>query len=472
MNSQRNDRNRRREGVGSATLLLLGVAGALALAGPAGSAPKAAAAQDTILNEVIKSGGAQVRYAVPDFVPATPDLADVARTLGQVLWNDLEFEREFYMIPRDTYASIPPVRGGAAIPFASWRELGADALVYGTVERVGDQLRVEYRLYNVASGRQVAGQRLEAAAQNPRLLAHVISDRIFLQQRNLKGVAQTKLAFISDRNRDPILGTVEKREVKEVYISDYDGAREQRITVSRSLNLNPSWAPDGRAIAYTAYGPRGTDIVVSRIYEGTLHRPAKGVGNNHLAAISPDGSRIAFASSRDGSRRYEIYVANLDGSNLRRLTNNPADDLTPTWSPSGAQIAFTSDRTGRPQVYMMNADGTGEVMLVSRGEAEADRPTWSPAPYNEIAFTARTGSWYDIKIYDVASREIRQITFNNQTGGSNESPAFSPTGRHIAFTSTRTGTKQIFVIGRDGQGVRQITRVGNNQTPSWSANPN
>ena len=453
-------------------VVLVGAA-AVAAAGVGERSAPPLAAQDTQIETRITSGsgGAQVRYAVPDFVPATPDLADAARTLGQVLWDDLDFEREFYMIRRDTYTSIPPVRGAAPIPFTSWRELGADALVHGTVQRVGDQLQVEYRLFNVATGREVGGKRYTGA--NARQIAHVISDEIFLRQRNLVGVAQTKLAFISDRNRESLIGTVEKREVKEVYTSDYDGAREQRITVNRSLNLNPSWSPDGLSLAYSSHIPRGgADIFVSRIYEGILQRPAKGVGNNYVPAISPDGKRIAFASWRNGKSDTDIYVVNVDGSNLRQLTTNPADDFTPTWSPSGAQIAFTSGRTGRPQIYMMNADGTGTATLVSRGETEADRPTWSRAPYNEIAFTARSGSWYDIKIYDVATGAIRQLTFNTETRGSNEGPAFSPTGRHLAFTSTRTGTQQIWIIGRDGRGEKQITRTGNNQMPSWSANPN
>jgi TolB protein len=429
----------------------------------AGAAGQQAQQPDEIVVEITADGGRQPRYAVPDFVALSPDAATDGSTLGQVLWDDLEFEREFDMIPRDTYASIPVARSAAQVPFSAWRELGADALVFGTVQRAGDVLRVDLWLFDVRSGRSVFTQGYDGPATNPRRLAHTIADAIHDQQRGLRGVARTKLAFISDRNREALVGTVEKREVKEVYIADYDGANQHRITVTRTLNLNPSWAPDGLALAYTSYSASSADIVISRIYEGLLQRVTRGAGNNYLPAYSPDGTRIAFMSTRDGNG--EIYVINVDGTGLRRLTTHPADDVSPTWSPSGAQIAFASDRTGRPQIYIMNADGTG-VERLTLNESEADRPTWSPAPYNEMAFTARTGSWYDIKKIDMATRQVTQITFSQ---GSNESPAFSPTGRHLAFTSTRTGSKQIFLIGRDGRGLKQVTRQGNNQTPSWSS---
>ena len=75
--------------------------------------------------------GALPRYAVPDFIALSndADTLDAAKTIGQVLWDDLSFEREFDMIPRDTYASIPAARSLAGIPFDRWRELGADALL-------------------------------------------------------------------------------------------------------------------------------------------------------------------------------------------------------------------------------------------------------------------------------------------------------------------------------------------------------
>jgi TolB protein len=166
-------------------------------------------------------------------------------------------------------------------------------------------------------------------------------------------------------------------------------------------------------------------------------------------------------SNRDGNS--ELYVMNRDGSGVRRLTDNPAIDSTPTWSPTGTQIAFTSDRTGTPQIYVVGADGTGLRRLTF--ESYADRATWSPAPYNEIAFASRTGPGFDIKILSLADGVTRQITFGE---GTNESPAWSPNGRHMAFTSTRAGRTQVFTVDRDGRNLRQITRDGNNSTPNWS----
>jgi TolB protein len=228
------------------------------------------------------------------------------------------------------------------------------------------------------------------------------------------------------------------------------------------LNITPAWSADGRSIAYTSYRRGPGQVFISNIFQGTLEELTKeSAGENWLPAWSPDGTRIAFTSTRDGNS--EIYVANRDGSNLRRLTNNPSIDSTPTWSPSGTQIAFTSDRTGTPQIYIVGVDGFG-LRRISY-ESYADRPTWSPAPYNEIAYAAKTGPGFDIKVLELATSQVRQLTFGE---GSNESPAYAPNGRHIAFASTRTGKSQIFLMARDGKNLKQVTNTGSNRRPDWS----
>lgn len=423
------------------------------------------AAQQASEVAVVISGdpGTPPRYAVPDFVATNPEAADVAKTISQVLWDDLAFEREFYLIPRDTYSTIPAARTAGQIPFASWRELGADAVIFGSVQTTGNNVRVEIRLFNIRTQQSVFSKEYTGTASNSRLFAHVASDEIHQQQRSLRGVARTKLAFSSDRNRERVGGTVQNRDVKEVYVSDYDGANARRITANRQLNIMPVWSPDARAVAYTSYRRGYPDVFIAMIYDGVQQEPTKGGTQNWLPMFSPDGTRIAFTSSRDGNA--ELYIMNRDGSNVRRLTNHPAIDTTPTWSPTGTQIAFTSDRAGQPQIYVIGADGLN-LRRLTTAESYADSPTWSPPPFNEIAFAAQTGPGYDVKIYDLATGVTRQITFGE---GSNESPAYSPNGRHLAFTSTRTGRGvQVYTIGRDGRGLKQVTREGNNYTPSWS----
>jgi TolB protein len=300
------------------------------------------------------------------------------------------------------------------------------------------------------------------SVRNPRAAAHTISDEIHQTQSGLRGVARTKLTFISDRDNERVVDTVETRNGKEVYVTDYDGANQTRVTTSRRLNITPSWSPDGRSIAYSSYIRIQPQVIVSNVYQGTRETITDEKTGAYMPVFSPDGSRIAFMSQRDGNS--EIYIMNRDGSNPRRLTNHSAADSTPTWSPAGTQIAFTSDRSGTPQIWLMDTDGLN-VRRLTFGESWADRATWSPAPFNEIAYSARSGPGFDIRVYDVASGQIRTLT---DGAGTNESPAFSPNGRHIAFSSSRLGKVHIFTIARDGRNIRQITRSGNNTFPNWS----
>ena len=109
-------------------------------------------------------------------------------------------------------------------------------------------------------------------------------------------MARTKLTFSSDRDRERVAGTVENREVKEVYIADYDGANQRRVTVNRTLNITPTWSPDARSIAYTSYRRGFPDIFISLIYEGTLQTPT--AGKAHRTGCRPGRPTARRSRSR------------------------------------------------------------------------------------------------------------------------------------------------------------------------------
>ena len=419
--------------------------------------------------------GSNQRIGLPDFVvpPGDPELAAAAATIADVLWADIEFEREFYMIARPTSASIP-VAPVTALPFDRWSQLGADFVLVGEASRRGEEILVNMRMIAVrgeSRGRQHFGRAYpNCRPQQLRYCAHAIADDFHKEVAGLDGIARTKIAFNSDRDATRVTGRPSQilGTAKEIYVSDYDGANPQRLTVNRSLNISPAWSPTGTLLAYTSYSGNGfPDIFVANLREPGrgLRRPAQGTDqvHNQLAAWSPDGSKLAFMSNRSGD--LDIWVVNSDGTGLRNLTNYPrAAEGSPTWSPDGAFIAFTSDRStgGTPQLFVMTTDGTNQQRLTSD---RVDRPTWSRL--NFIAFTVGPSSGQNIGILDMNNRAAGIIVLTDGRG-TNESPAVAPNGRHIAFVTTRWGRSHIGVVHRDGRGgVRQITQVGNNGYPNW-----
>ena len=283
------------------------------------------------------------------------------------------------------------------------------------------------------------------------------------EQRGLNGIARTKIAFSSDRDGDRIRGPVGDRGISNIYMSDYDGARQQRVTISKSLDISPVWSPDSRSIAFASWRTGYQDIYVLYPYGGPeLQNPTRGNASkqNYLPAWSPDGSKLAFTTSRDGQP--EIYVMNRDGSGC-------SADQPPEYRRHANVVADGRAARVRVRPHRHAADlhhqRRRHTSSRSRASRCRDRPTWSPAPLNEIAFSARSGGGNIIKVFDFATRSTRALTDNV---GNNESPAFSPNGRHIAFVSSRAGKEQIFTIHRDGSGLRQITRTGTNRYPHWS----
>ena len=452
-----------------------------------GRLPSETATQDTgdwYLD--ITRPGAPVRIAIPDFRLAAPEAsgsqtppveaeagsaeplsgaeptvaeeaAEAAAVASAVLWNDIEYAAVYRMLPKRFYRIAEAGSPEGALDYYQWESIGADILVRGTLRIEGEMLVAEVRMHAVRAQENVFGRRYTAARGAARTLAHRIADDLLQHAGNYQGVARTRIAFSTNRSGP---------RSKEIYLMDYDGYGQRPVTANGSLNITPSWSPDGRAISYISYREGAPALYLAFLYQG---RGEKLVGDfqSFTPAWSPDGRWIAFTSNRDGQS--EIYLAAVDGSELRRLTDNRAIDVAPTWSPNGRTIAFTSDRTGAPQIYTMDRDGLN-LRRVSFEGSYNDSPAWSPSrQHSEIAYASRIERRpFDIVVHDFETRQTRQLTTGR---GSNESPSWAPNGLHIAFASNRAGDDQVFTMHRDGSNLKQLTREGSNTTPRWGNPP-
>ncbi len=181
------------------------------------------------------------------------------------------------------------------------------------------------------------------------------------------------------------------------------------------------------------------------------------------AQYSPGGSKIAFASRRDGT--FHIYVMNADGSNQTRLTNSKANDQGPSWSPDGLRIAFFSDRDGNSEIYVMNSDGSNQKRLTSNSSFDGELPAWSPDG-SRLAFYSNRDGNNEIYVMNPDGSNQTRITHN---ASSDTLPVWSPDGSRLLFSSDRFGHIGLFVMNADGSNIAQLTKTAaRDDYATWS----
>ncbi len=198
--------------------------------------------------------------------------------------------------------------------------------------------------------------------------------------------------------------------------------------------------------------------------DGSHVKSLKVMGNE--PAISPDGTKIAFISSRL-TELPELFVMNVDGSNVRRLTHEKKGiaAFSPTWSPDGKTIAFVGQKDKFLYVYLIDPDGMNLRQLWDNSGMCA---AWSPDG-KEIAVSAPEVDLKHVEIYAISAdgKAVRQVT---HLMGNASSPQWSPDGRKIVFVSTVGKNSALYSMNADGTDVRQLLhhKKFNFKFPTWS----
>ena len=235
-----------------------------------------------------------------------------------------------------------------------------------------------------------------------------------------------------------------------------------RLTDHQSYDWGPSWSPDGSRIAFGSDRDGNNEIYVMDSDGSNLRRLTDHPGDDGSPSWSPDGRSIAFQSDRDGD--YEIYVMESDGSNVRRLTDHSGGDGSPSWSPDGGRVAFQSDRDGNNEIYVMESDGSNVRRLTDDPGGDGS-PSWSPDG-GRIAFSSDRDGNNEIYVMESDGSNVRRLTDH---WAIDESPSWSPDGGRIAFSSDRDGDYEIYVMESDGSNVQRLTdHSGIDWEPSWS----
>ena len=409
-------------------------------------------AQDGGLRGTQRQGTiAPIPIAIPYFVGVD---AKLAAEISQVVTTDLQNSGLFRPLQRESFLEkIADVNKAPRFP--DWRAIRADALVVGRVVPANNgRLSAEFRLWDVATGKQLSGQRFSTGTRNWRRIGHMIADQVYDRLTGEKGYFDTRVVFIDET------GPKAKR-VKRLANMDQDGENVRLLSRGGDLVLTPRFSPTRQEITYMSYGNGRPRVYLMNLETGQQRVVGDFPGMTFAPRFSPDGRRIVMSLQRGGGS--SLFELDLSSGKKRQLTNVPsAIDTGPSYAPGGRQIVFESDREGSQQLYVMNADGSG-TRRISFGNGRYSTPVWSPRG-DYIAFTKQTSGRFLIGVMRPDGSGERILS----EGYHNEGPTWAPNGRVLMFFREGQGE-------RGGPRIHSVDLTGYNErvvrTPSFASDP-
>lgn len=280
-----------------------------------------------------------------------------------------------------------------------------------------------------------------------------------------------RIVFVSERDENP-----------EIYVMAPNGKNPVRLTDNNAFDIMPTFSPDGSKIAFVSERDGNPEIYIMNNDGSNVVRLTNNYSYDYSPSWSPDGSKLIFVSNRGDTNvqgsspvtkiSFKIYTMNVDGSNQTKLTENSFEDEAPRWSPDGSKIAFVSKRDGNPEIYVMNSDGTNITRLTNSPTFDI-MPAWSPDG-TKIAFRSDRDGNPEIYTMNNDGTNLKRVTRNLS---SDESPAWSPDGTKLLFVSRRDNIKnanedfvnEIYVMNADSSNIFRLTNNSEDDNyPSWT----
>jgi len=421
--------------------------------------PTAREAQAQLTVDITRGQVEPLPIALPDFYAAAGDTQEMARQIPQVVASDLASSGLFR--PLDARAFIQTPESLSVAPrFVDWRQIQAQALVSGVVERQSDGLlRVEFRLWDVLAEQQIEGLSLSGPQQEWRRIAHKIADAVYKRLTGEGAYFDSQIVYVAESGP-------QNRRVKRLAIMDQDGANGRYLTSGATLVLTPRFAPNDQEITYMEIAGRTAQVKLLDLGSGREQLLGSFQGMTFAPRFSPDGNRLVLSLARDGNS--DIYLMDLRSRRLQRLTNHPAIDTSPSFSPDGSEIVFNSDRGGTQQLYVMSTGG-GEARRISFGDGRYATPVWSPRG-DLIAFTRIQGGTFYIGVMRPDGSQERMLARAFLVEG----PTWAPNGRVIAFyrqepaDSRGNVRSRLYSVDVTGFNEREIPTPTEASDPAWS----
>jgi len=393
--------------------------------------------------------------AIADFAGDGSVDAQTAREISDVVASDLRSSGLFS--PIDQAAFVEKGVGTDSTPrFEDWRVVNAQALVVGRIGSSDGRLKAEFRLWDVFSGKQLAGEQFFARSKDARRIGHIIADAIYERITGERGYFDTRIVFVDES------GPKDKR-VKRLAIMDQDGQNVRLLTTGQNLVLTPRFSPSTQEITFMSFEGETPKVYLLNIETGQKEIVGAFPGMTFAPRFSPDGQRIVMSLEREGNSN--LFAMDLRSRRTLQLTNTNAIDTAPCYAPDGSQIVFETDRDGSRQIYVMDANGTNQ-RRISQGQGSYSTPVWSPRG-DLVAFTKMVGGQFLIGVMKPDGSGERILT----EGFHNEGPTWAPNGRVLMFfreSPGAAGGPKLFTIDLTGYNERQVATPAFGSDPAWS----